>query len=114
MVKGARLTSGPFVFLNACQVGSGNEVLGDYAGMAASFLYAGAAAVVAPLWSIDDGVARTIAEHFYEQAFAGIAPAEILRSERASFGAGATTPTSSASLAYQFFGHPSLRLRRTG
>ena len=114
VVKGARLTSGPFVFLNACQVGSGNEVLGDYAGMAASFLYAGAAAVVAPLWSIDDGVARTIAEHFYEQAFAGIAPAEILRSERASFGAGATTPTSSASLAYQFFGHPSLRLLRTG
>ena len=57
VVKGGSLAEAPLVFLNACQVGAGQETLGDYAGLAESFLFAGASAVVAPLWSIDDGVA---------------------------------------------------------
>ena len=69
VVKGGSLTEGPLVFLNACQVGSGQETLGDYAGLAESFLFAGASAVVAPLWSIDDGVASALAERFYTRAF---------------------------------------------
>ncbi|HYO11951.1 MAG TPA: CHAT domain-containing protein, partial [Thermoanaerobaculia bacterium] len=51
-VQGATLGRSPFVFLNACQVGSGNRILGDYGGMSAAFLVAGAAGVVAPLWKV--------------------------------------------------------------
>jgi hypothetical protein len=110
-VKGSKLTRTPFVFLNACQVGQGNAVLGDYAGMAAAFLYAGASGVVAPLWSVKDTIAKEIALRFYEQAFDGIAPAEFLRTERSQF----TDPPKDASatwLAYQYFGHPAMRLIR--
>ncbi len=107
------LSGTPLVFLNACQVGSGHQVLGDYAGMAAAFLYAGAAAVIAPLWSIDDAAAREIALRFYQRVFAGASPAEALRMERASF---LTSPETASStfLAYQYYGHPSLKIERGG
>jgi hypothetical protein len=110
-VKGTNLAGQPFVFLNACQVGSGNQVLGDYAGMAEAFLYAGASGVVAPLWSVDDGVARDMALRFYERTLvAGEVPAEVLRTERAKFGSDETR--SSTYLAYQLFGHPAMKLHR--
>jgi CHAT domain len=111
VVKGGSLTEAPLVFLNACQVGSGQETLGDYAGLAESFLFAGASAVVAPLWSIDDGVASALAERFYTKAFDGDTVAEIVRAERAAFGTG-QEPNSSTLVAFQFFGHPSMRLER--
>ena len=106
------LSGTPLVFLNACQVGSGHQVLGDYAGMAAAFLYAGAAAVIAPLWSIDDAAAKDIGLRFYERVFAGASPAEALRLERASF---LTSPETASStfLAYQYYGHPSLKVERS-
>jgi hypothetical protein len=107
-VKGSQLTTAPFVFLNACQVGTGNRILGDYAGMAAAFLYAGASGVVAPLWSIKDSVAKQIALDFYAKTKAGSRPADVFRTERAAFTAGAgNSPTY---LAYQFFGHPNMEL----
>jgi CHAT domain len=109
VVKGGTLAEAPLVFLNACQVGMGQETLGDYAGLAESFLFAGASAVVAPLWSIDDGVASELAERFYTRAFAGESLAEIVRAERAAFGA-AADPKSSTIVAFQFFGHPEMRL----
>ena len=109
VVKGGSLAESPLVFLNACQVGAGQETLGDYAGLAESFLFAGASAVVAPLWSIDDGVASALAERFYARAFAGDAVAEIVRAERAAFGTG-DAPNSSTLVAFQFFGHPAMRL----
>jgi CHAT domain len=112
-VRGSVLPSRPFVFLNACQVGSGNKILGDYAGMAEAFLYAGAAGLVAPLWSIKDSVAKEIALHFYDQTFAGAAPADVLRRERARFGDSPGT-ISATYLAYQFFGHPAMKLTRVG
>jgi CHAT domain-containing protein len=65
--------------------------------------------VVAPLWSIDDRVAHEVAVRFYRRAMNGEAPADILRSERAAF-RDTPTPASSTCLAYQFFGHPALRL----
>jgi hypothetical protein len=108
-ISGTPLAGAPFVFLNACQVGSGREILGSYQGVAAAFLAAGAAAVVAPLWSVSDTIAREIALRFYQQALDGPAAAELLRAERAAFG---PASLSAASLAYQFFGHPALRLRR--
>lgn len=110
-VRGSQLANAPFVFLNACQVGSANELLGSYAGMAQAFLRAGASAVVAPLWSVRDDIAKEISLRFYAGAFSGVAPAEILRQERASFGSGGP-PTSATYLAYQFYGHPAFRLTR--
>ncbi len=108
-VKGGVLKSAPFVFLNACQVGAGSKLLGDYAGMAEAFLYAGASGVIAPLWSISDTLARGVARRFYEEAFQGTPPAEVLRGERAHFAQ--DTPSATA-LAYLYYGHPSLRLKR--
>ena len=59
------LSQRPFVFLNACQVGSANRVLGSYSGMAVALLRGGAIAVVAPQWNIDDDVAGTVTDTFY-------------------------------------------------
>lgn len=109
-VRGARLDEGPFVFLNACQVGSGNKILGDYSGMAADFLVAGASGVVAPLWSVKDTIAREIARSFYEKTAEGMSPAEALREARRFF-LPESAPQSATWLAYQYFGHPSLKLR---
>jgi hypothetical protein len=112
-VKGARVRGAPFVFLNACQVGSGNELLGDYAGVAASFLYAGAAAVIAPLWSVSDALARELAVAFYSSTLGeGVRPAAVLREARASFEEVPGRPAAATHLAYQLFGHPRLTLRR--
>ncbi|HSE63577.1 MAG TPA: CHAT domain-containing protein [Thermoanaerobaculia bacterium] len=110
-VKGSALRRGPFVFLNACQVGRGNRILGDYAGMAEAFLFAGAAALVAPLWSVKDDVAKRIALDFYEKTFAGATPADVLRRERAKFKP-SLGPEFATYLAYQFFGHPTMKLTR--
>ncbi len=110
-VKGTNLRHGPFVFLNACQVGQGNDVLGVYAGMAEAFLFAGASAVVAPLWSVDDKVAHDIALSFYQATLrdgSDTPAAEVLRRERAKFNRDQQAATY---LSYQFFGHPEMRLR---
>ncbi len=106
----------PLVFLNACQVGASNLVLGDYSGMSHSFLFAGASAVVAALWSIDDAVASEVALGFYERSLGGdrLGPAEILRAERAKVTEDGIKrkdkEASVARLAYQFFGHPKMQL----
>jgi hypothetical protein len=111
-VTGTDLGAGPFVFLNACQVGAGEEMLGDYSGMAEAFLRAGASAVVAPLWSVRDGVAKEVALRFYPGALTeGVSPAELLRRERASFAA-AGDPATATHLAYLFYGHPTFHLTR--
>lgn len=112
-VTGSDLAGHPFVFLNACQVGSGDAVLGDHAGMARAFLSGGAAGVVAPLWSIDDIVARELALRFYARTLAGATPAEALREERRSFRRDPPA-SSSTMLAYQLFGHPRMVLRPSG
>jgi len=109
VVGGMTLRGAPFVFLNACQVGTGQAILGDYAGLAAAFLKAGACAVVAPLWSVKDTIAKELALGFYERVLAGEAPAEVLRSERAGAEASRTPPSATA-FAYQFFGHPAMTM----
>ncbi|HYW06313.1 MAG TPA: CHAT domain-containing protein [Longimicrobium sp.] len=105
-VRGGSLAARPLVFLNACQVGSGKEVLGDYAGMASAFLDARASAVIAPLWSVKDTVAKDISLAFYGEVFAGQRVADVLRRQRARY----DTHGSATYLAYQFFGHPELRI----
>jgi hypothetical protein len=55
----------PVVFLNACEVGRGAPALVGLGGFVSSFIRLGATAVIAPLWSVDDGTAHAIAEEFY-------------------------------------------------
>jgi len=108
----ARPLDGPFVFLNACQVGAGNKILAGAAGLAADFVNAGASGVVAPLWSVKDTIAREIAQEFYSRVFGEprVSPAVALRECRAKFRDDpAASPTY---LAYQFFGGPNMTLIR--
>jgi CHAT domain-containing protein len=113
-IAGVSSTPVRLAFLNACQVGQGREMLGVYAGMAAALIGIGVAGVVAPLWKVDDGVAREIAEAFYPAVLAredrapANSPAAFLRAQRADEGGGGTR------LAYVFFGHPLLRVNWEG
>ncbi len=109
----------PFVFLNACQVGAGDVLMGSFAGFAAAVLRTKASGVVAPLWNIDDTVAAKLSARFYKAAYGdpGAPVAEILRSFRAEYTREAVekdptgmTPTY---VAYQFFGHPRFTIQRT-
>jgi hypothetical protein len=109
-IENTRNKVAPFVFLNACQVGAGSRILGDYGGMAAAFIGGGAVGVVAPLWSVKDDLAKGIAIEFYKATLdEGIAPAEAIRRARGAF-VSANKPVSATYLAYQFFGHPALQL----
>ena len=119
-IQSFELPQRPFVFLNACQVGSGNRVLGSYAGMAVALLRGGATAVVAPQWNIDDDVAGEVADTFY-RAVLGDAPvpvAEALRAIRSTYTEANVTADPSrftpTLIAYQLFGHPRLTLHRVG
>ena len=103
-IRGADATRTPFVFLNACQVGTGKQVLGTYAGIPAAFVYGKARGVVAPLWSIQDKIAREIALRFYEGLSRNETPASLLRAERTRFAGDDASPTY---LAYVYFGNPS-------
>jgi hypothetical protein len=109
-VLGAPMHGRPFVFLNACQLGSSEEMLGDYAGMADSLLQAGAAGVIAPLWNVRDTIARDIAMEFYRAAFEKVSAGEVIRRVRARFTSRAQNATY---LAYQLYGDPLLTLSRT-
>jgi len=108
-VLSARLKHRPFVFLNACQLGQGEQTLGDYGGMAAAFLEAGASGVIAALWNVDDTEAKALALGFYSQASDdAVLPGALFRQQRGEF---ENNTRSKLSLAYQFFGHPHMRLK---
>jgi len=104
----------PLVFLNACQLAqSGTDLLGDQGGLARAFLSVGGG-FVAPLWSVDDELARDMAVDFYRYTLGdGLTVGEALRRLRARFsqipGHTQTTP-----LAYVYYGHPDLRLELAG
>lgn len=94
---------GPFVFLNACEVGRPTVALRGVGGFANSFMEFGASGVVAPLWSVDDAVAYDVAQQFYDQVCkkAGWF-AEVLRSIRSqAYESGVDTYA-----AYCFYGDP--------
>jgi hypothetical protein len=114
-VEGSRIgeASGPFVFLNACQVGTASSVLSSYGGLAGSFLGTGCRGFLAPLWDVDDDVAKEIALEFYDSTFRqGLPVGEAVRRIRAGFGSGAKD--TATPLAYVFYGHPELRMNWSG
>ena len=114
-----QLAGGPFVFLNACQVGADERVLAGYGGFASTLLRIGASGVVAPLWNIDDDVADALARTFYERTWTAAEPvgvAEAVRAIRATYTEAAARAgaagASATTIAFQVFGHPRLRLLR--
>jgi hypothetical protein len=104
----------PILFLNACQVGTQGEMLGESAGFGAGCLYAGFRAFVAPLWSVDDATAREIALDFYRTSFDAGKPtfvSSFFQDTRCKFVAkSATAVPESTYLAYVYYGHPELLL----
>ncbi len=90
-VEGSRLgePSAPFVFLNACQVGTASTVLSTYGGSAGAFLGTGCRGFLAPLWNVDDEVAKSIALDFYQRTLGdGQSVGEAVRQIGAGFGTG--------------------------
>src|SRR5256886_17224942 len=61
------------VVLSACQTGLGSGALADvpagddWVGLTRAFLHAGAAHVVATLWSVEDWATASLMERFYER-----------------------------------------------
>lgn len=124
LVSGSDLTArAPFVFLNTAQVNSAQIALGDNGGLAQAFLRAGASGVLVAIWPISDMDAKQIALDFYSTVSGsagapsdgsgadgeGAAVADVLRQARARLSEHDDGPAGSY-LAYQFYGHPSLRL----
>ncbi|HYN21379.1 MAG TPA: CHAT domain-containing protein, partial [Thermoanaerobaculia bacterium] len=69
------------VVLSACQTALGQEIRGEgLVGLTRGFMYAGAARVVASLWSVDDRATSVLMERFYRHMISGrLSPAAALR-----------------------------------
>jgi CHAT domain-containing protein len=94
----------PMVFLNACEVGSGTASLDGVGGFANSFMQLGAAAVVAPLWAVQDKAALEVTKKFYPDALGGKPLAKIFQEIRRMSYTGDAPLDSYA--AYCFYGDP--------
>jgi hypothetical protein len=99
----------PFVFLNACRVGSlGLSLagLGGWAKVLVSDCHVGG--LIAPLWAVTDRLAHNFAQAFYEHAQSGCTLAQAMRRARqATRNADSADPTW---LAYSLYAHPNARL----
>jgi hypothetical protein len=108
----------PFIFLNACMIGIGGEVLGDMGGFPGNCLRGGFGAVLGALWEVDDTVASGVALEFWRRALPrdnGGKPepvAAILRDLRARYACEPGEAPVSTWLAYTYYGHPRLMLQR--
>ncbi|MEU1406597.1 CHAT domain-containing protein [Streptomyces sp. NPDC005728] len=82
-LAGLDLSEARLVTLSACQSGTSvsQHVPGEYSGLAASLLSAGAPTVVATLWQVDDHASSLLMSRFYEELSgdAGHDPARALR-----------------------------------
>ena len=69
------------VVLSACQTALGQEIRGEgLIGLTRGFMYAGAARVLASLWSVDDRATSLLMERFYRHMISGrMSPAAALR-----------------------------------
>lgn len=96
--------SAPVVFLNACMAAQARPALIGPGGLSRSWTEAGAAAVVAPLWSVRDEVAHEVAKLFYDRVKQEptVSYAEIVRDIRAR----SETEQEDSYAAYCYFGSP--------
>lgn len=107
----------PLLFLNACMLGIGGELLGDMGGFPGNSLRGGFGGVLGALWEVDDNVARTVALEFWQRALPappakGEPVGAILRDLRSRFGSPNDPVPVSTWLAYVYYGHPRLTLER--
>jgi hypothetical protein len=98
----AALKDHPLVFLNACEVGGQVLALDGVGGFANSFIHLGAAAVIAPLWPVQDKVALDVTQTFYPLALQGIPFAEAMKRIRSK----AYDQAIDSYAAYCFYGDP--------
>jgi len=78
------------VVLSACETGRGRTAGGDdQVGLVRAFGLAGARAVLATLWRVDDVASIVLMELFYERLAAGATPASALSAAQRAFSAGA-------------------------
>jgi len=104
----------PFMFLNACEVGTAGEQLGELSGFVEAALKSGFRGFVGPLWQVSSATARDIAVEFYERTLGkGERVSEVLRDMRRKFSYDKKSTPDDTYLAYVFYGHPGLRLTRT-
>lgn len=99
-----------FLFVNACQVGTAEVVVGKYAGVAGHALAGGFRGYVAPLWSVADDEAKKVSLGFYEAAARGETVAGYLRTVRERFRETPEHPAHTTWMAYVYYGHPALAL----
>jgi hypothetical protein len=102
-----RIPDTPFIFLNACEVGRPAPALDGVGGFASAFIGQGAKAVIAPLWSVEDTVAASVAQEFYDRLKAQPQTpyAEIIRDIRSHAYNGSTQGVDTYA-AYCFYGDP--------
>jgi hypothetical protein len=103
-LRSAWRDSAPIVFLNACKTGQAVPTLIGPGGLSRSWTKVGAAAVIAPLWSVRDEIAHDVADYFYSRITSEPATpyAEIVRDIRAK----ASTEQEDSYAAYCYFGSP--------
>jgi hypothetical protein len=106
----------PLIFINACMVGIGDQLLGDMGGFPGNCLKGGFGGVLGALWEVNDHVARDMALEFWRRAVPtdGSNPepvGEILRDLRARYAPGSDSRSPASWLAYVFYGHPGLTVR---
>jgi hypothetical protein len=102
----------PLVFLNACRVGSGGLSITGLGGWANVLVGScGVGAVIAPLWSVHDQLAREFASVFYDQLRSqpGCTVGQAVRQARRHIRDAA--PHDPTWLAYTLYAHPNARIR---
>jgi hypothetical protein len=107
----------PLLFLNACMIGIGGQLLGDMGGFPGNCLRGGFGGVLGALWEVDDVIAGEIAVEFWSRALPTDSSkaepiAAILRDLRAQYSADGSSIPVSTYLSYVFYGHPRLTLRQ--
>jgi CHAT domain-containing protein len=74
------------VVLSACQSGLGRRSGGDERlGLPRAFFQAGAEAVLATLWKVDDAMTFTFMDHFYRRVAAKMPPSQALRATQCAW-----------------------------
>jgi hypothetical protein len=105
-MRGVRkgFTARPLVFLNACEVGGQRLSLDGAGGFAHAFIELNAAAVVAPLWAVEDEAAGLVTTSFYTDVLKGVPLAKALqRIRQRAYSEGATMDSFAA---YCLYGDP--------
>jgi chaperonin GroEL len=96
----------PVIFFNCCEIGRPTPSLVGIDGFAKAFIDAGAAAVIAPLWSVKDNVAHDVCTSFYEalEKWPDLSLAAVMKTIRArAYQNGCGEDTYAA---YTFYGDP--------